>query len=148
MSSSSGPSAKTRPTRLYVPTFAELVDRLTVDQIKEMLLLEDRESYGEEITRLGHDIDAIIEERELKLSARLLRITVVLAQMNLHIWQAKERMQEDADRYDEWLKLAHQLNGIRNRMKNLLLEESGDAERAAQHTNVETDDLNGWTVSI
>lgn len=134
--------------RQFLTSFAELVDRLTVDQIKEVLLLTDKESFAEEMKQISHDIDLIVEQRQIPMSARLLRIVVALAQMNLHIWYLKDRMQEDKARYDELLKLAHQLNGIRNRMKNLLLEEAGEREKSVKRSNFNTDGLEGWDVSI
>ena len=134
--------------RLYVPTFAELIDRLSVDQIKETLLAADQAVYTEEIRRIEHDLDAVINEKGLKLSARTLRIVIVIAQMNLHIWHSKDRMQREPEQYDDLLKLAHQLNGVRNRMKNLLLDQESGGETSTRHTNVETDDLEGWSVSI
>lgn len=134
--------------RLFLTPFAELIDRLTVDQIKEVLLPIGKESYAEEMRRLCHDIDLLVEERNMLISSRLLRIVVVLAQMNVHIWYLKDRMQEDGERYNEFLKLAHQLNGIRNRMKNLLLEEAGEREKSAERSNFNTDGLKGWDISI
>jgi hypothetical protein len=134
--------------RQFLTPFAELVDRLTVDQIKEVLLRTDKEYFAEEMERICHDIDLIVEQRRIPLSARLLRIVVALAQMNLHIWYLKDQMQKDKMRYDELLKLAHQLNGIRNRMKNLLLEEAGEQEKSAERLNVNTDGLEGWDVSM
>lgn len=134
--------------RKYTVPLAELVDRLTVDQIKEVLLNDGKESYASEMEILQHDIDIVISERGIPLTSKLLRIIVVLSQLNLHIWLLKDRMQVEADKYDELLKLAHQLNGIRNRMKNLLLVEAGDRERSAQRSNVGTDGLTGWDVSV
>jgi len=134
--------------RQYLPPLAELVDKLSIDQIKEVLMRENRHDYAREMEKLSHDIDVIIEERGLVLSARLLRIVIAIAQMNLHIWYNKDRMQADPDHYLELLKLSHQLNGIRNQMKNLLLEETGDKEKAARRTNFNTDGLEGWDVSI
>lgn len=134
--------------RQYCTPFAELIDRLTVDQIKEVLIPEHKESFAKEMEMLSHDIDLIIEERGLKLSARLLRIIIVIAQMNLHIWQNKDQMQKDPENYMNLLKLSHQLNGIRNQMKNLLLEETEDRDKSAQRTNFDTDGLEGWDVSI
>jgi hypothetical protein len=134
--------------RQFLPPFAELVDRLTVDQIKEVLLKTGKESYAEEMRRICHDIDLLIEERNIRNSSKLLRIVVILAQMNVHIWYLKDRMQDNPERYNEYLKLAHQLNGIRNRMKNLLLEETGDREKSAERSNFGTDGLEGWDVSI
>lgn len=134
--------------RQFLTPFAELLDRLTVDQIKEVLIPAGKESYAEEMRRISHDIDLLIEECNMGLSSRLLRIVVVLAQMNVHIWYLKDRMQEDPSRYHEFLKLAHQLNGIRNQMKNLLLEEAGEREKSAERSNFNTDGLEGWDVSI
>jgi ribosome-interacting GTPase 1 len=134
--------------RQFLPPFAELIDRLTVDQIKEVLLKTGKESYAEEMRWICNDIDLLIEERNIRNSSKLLRIVVILAQMNVHIWYLKDRMQENKERYDEYLKLAHQLNGIRNRMKNLLLEETGEREKSAERSNCSTDGLEGWDVSI
>jgi len=134
--------------RRYLLPLAELIDRLTIDQIKEVSIPENKESYAQEMKILAHDIDLIIEERELKLSARLIRIITVLSQMNLHIWYNKDKMQKDPKHYSELLKFAHQLNGIRNQMKNLLLEETGDKEKSAIRTNFNIDGLEGWDISI
>lgn len=134
--------------RKYLSPLAELIDHLTIDQIKEVLIPKNKESYAQEMEKLTHDIDLIIEERELKLSARLIRIIIVLSQMNLHIWHNKDKMQNDPEHYLELLKLSHQLNGIRNQMKNLLLEEIGDKEKSAMKTNFNTDGLEGWEINI
>ena len=134
--------------RKYKVPLAELIDRLTVDQIKELLLSEGKSSYANEMEIIQHDINLIVTEREIALNARLLRIVIALSQLNLHIWLLKERMQQEPDKYDEFLKLAHKLNGVRNRMKNLLLEETGDREKSAQRSNVSIDGLTGWDVSI
>jgi hypothetical protein len=134
--------------RLYLPPLAELIDSLTINQIKEVMLPQDKEIFAREMEKITHDIDLIIEERGLKLSARLVRIVVAVAQMNLHIWHNKDEMQQDPGRYTELLKLAHQLNGVRNQMKNLLLEEVGDKEKSARKTNYNTDGLKGWDISI
>lgn len=133
--------------RKFKPTLADLVDRLTVDQIKEVLLEGGRPAYAAEMKDLEHDIEGLIKEKNLTLSPRLLRIVIALAQLNLHIWNCKDRMAATPEEYDRWLKLAHQLNGLRNRMKNLLLEECGEAAPSSRATNVSTDGL-GVTISI
>ena len=54
-----------------------------------------------------------------------MRIIVLISQINLHIWKNKDLMQENLDNSEKYLsllKLSHQLNGIRNRMKNYILE--------------------------
>jgi len=134
--------------RQYLPSFAELIDRLTVDQIKEVLAPSGSGAIADEIRTLENDMDLIIGDQDVALSARMLRKVIVLAQINLHIWHNKDRMQAEPDRYAELLTMAHQLNGIRNRIKNSLLDDSGDATAAARHTNTETDGLQGWDISV
>ena len=134
--------------RRYLPPLTELIDSLTINQIKEVMLPEQKGSFAEEMEKITHDIDLIIEERDLKLSARLIRIIIVIAQLNLHIWHNKDEMQKQPEKYMELLKLSHQLNGVRNRMKNILLEEVGDKEKSARKTNYNTDGLEGWDISI
>ena len=134
--------------RQYLPPCAELIDSLTINQIKEVMIPQNKESFAREMEKIAHDVDLIIEERDLKLSARLIRIIIAIAQMNLHIWHNKDKMKDDSEKYTELLKLSHQLNGIRNQMKNMLLEEIGDKEKSARRTNYNTDGLEGWDISI
>ena len=68
--------------------------------------------------------------------------------MNVHIWNNKDKMKAEPEEYDEHLKLAHQLNGLRNQMKNLLLEESGERDKSSERTNFDTDGLEGWNISL
>ena len=125
-----------------------MIDRLTVDQIKEVLLSNRSEEISKEIQAICQDIDVIINQKQVVLSSRFIRIVVILAQMNVHIWNNKDKMKLDQEKYDEHLKLAHQLNGLRNQMKNLLLEESGERDNSSERTNFDTDGLEGWDISI
>ncbi|OGP68456.1 MAG: hypothetical protein A2031_01530 [Deltaproteobacteria bacterium RBG_19FT_COMBO_43_11] len=138
--------------RCFLPPLAELIDRLTVDQIKEIAFQGEKPAIREEIKRIEHDLDTIIREKDIKLDARLLRVIIALAQLNLHIWNNKETMESHRinapDRYMELLKLSHQLNGIRNQLKNHLLVISGDKDAASLRSNFNTDGLDGWDISI
>ena len=134
--------------RNFLPSFAELIDRLTVDQIKEILLTNRSEEMSKEIQAICQDIDVMINQKQVVLSSRFIRIVVILAQMNVHIWNNKDKMKAEPEKYDEHLKLAHQLNGLRNQMKNLLLEETGERDKSSERTNFDTDGLEGWDISI
>jgi predicted oxidoreductase (fatty acid repression mutant protein) len=132
--------------KFHLPA-SELIDRLSIDQIKEMLF-DDNKSITKEINDISDDIDGLLLENDVKLNSRLLRVIIVLSQINVHVWYLKDKMKEDSERYDEFLRLAHQINGIRNRMKNILLEEFGDKEKSLLRSNFDTDGLVGWDVSI
>ena len=48
--------------RKYLPTLAELVDRLSIAQLKEVFITEHKEEYAQEIKDIVHDIDLILSD--------------------------------------------------------------------------------------
>ena len=72
--------------RKYLPTLSELVDRLSIVQLKEVFIPEHKDEYAKEIADIVHDIQAHIEENKSEITAETIRAIVVLSQMNLHIW--------------------------------------------------------------
>ncbi len=132
----------------FVPGLGDLVDRLTVDQLKEAFHESIRTPVRTEIADLEHDIDGWADRHQIKLSGRNVRIIIVLAQINYEIWMCKEGMNGEPKRYDQWLKRAHQLNGIRNRMKNLLLAEVQTGTRVCRASNVSVDGLKDWNIQL
>lgn len=134
--------------RQYHLPLVELIDRMTLDQIKECLQPKNQAAYAEEIRKLEHDIDLLLQEKKTQCSARLLRLVMLVGQMNVHIWYLKDLMALQPGKYHEHLKLAHQLNGVKNQVKNALLAATGDATGAVVRTNTQVDGLEGWNVSI
>ena len=109
--------------RKYLPTLAELVDRLSIVQLKEVFITEYKEEYAKEIADIVHDIDMILKDENVQLSGKDVRAIVVLSQMNLHIWH--NETQYRAGTGDGNLGLTHGLNGIRNTAKNMIQENVG-----------------------
>jgi hypothetical protein len=105
--------------RKYLPTLSELIDRLSIAQLKEVFLSAHKEEYASEIKDILHDIDLLIEDS--KVSAKTIRAIVVLAQMNLHIWHNESEARK-GNNAGENLLLTHGLNGIRNTAKNKIQE--------------------------
>jgi len=141
---------KKNQERQFLPSLSELLDRLTVTQIKQALLGDKNKDFYNEINKLSNDIDIIIKKENIKLDSRIIRIIVLISQINLHIWKNKDLMQENLENNEEYLKLlklAHQLNGIRNRMKNQLLEIEGSKDESQKKSNFETDNLD-WDIDI
>ena len=98
--------------RKFLPTINELIDRLSIHQLKEVFIPENKKNYASEIQDIMHDIDAILKEKNGKLSAETIRAIIVLAQMNAHIWYNETKVR-NGDK-DGNLHLTHGLNGIRN----------------------------------
>ena len=110
--------------RKYLPTLSELIDRLSIAQLKEVFITDHKEEYAEEIKDIVHDIQLILDDCDNIVDAETIRAVVVLSQMNLHIWHNESNYRKGiADGND--LELTHGLNGIRNTAKNKIQELAG-----------------------
>lgn len=107
-------------SKKYLPTLAELVDRLSIAQLKEVFIPEHKDEYAKEIQDIVHDIDMELQSGE-PISAETIRAIVVLAQMNLHIWHNESNYRKGIKDGNN-LELTHGLNGIRNTAKNKIQE--------------------------
>jgi len=115
--------------RKYLPTLSELIDRLSIVQLKEVFISDHKEEYAKEIKDILHDIDLILstpksDEYYVKLTADDIRAIVVLSQMNLHIWHNESNYRKGIKDGNN-LELTHGLNGIRNTAKNKIQEIAG-----------------------
>ena len=112
--------------RKYLPTLSELIDRLTIAQLKEVFIVEHKEEYADEISKICHDIQLILNEQNSKsvMDADVIRAIVVLSQMNLHIWHNESNYRKGIKDGNN-LELTHGLNGIRNTAKNKIQEVVG-----------------------
>ena len=103
--------------RKYLPTLSELIDRLSIVQLKEVFITEHKKEYAIEIEEILHDVDAILKEGEIYLDDKTIRAIIVLSQMNLHIWHNESNYRKGIKEGNS-LELTHGLNGIRNTAKN------------------------------
>ncbi len=109
--------------RKYLPTLAELVDRLSIAQLKENFITDHKEEYKQEIQDILHDIQLLLNDAE-PLTSETIRAIVVLSQMNLHIWHNESNYRKGIKDGNN-LELTHGLNGIRNTAKNKIQEVVG-----------------------
>jgi hypothetical protein len=109
--------------RKYLPTLSELVDRLSIAQLKEVFISEHKAEYAQEISDICHDIQLILDKSE-DITADTIRAIVVLSQMNLHIWHNESNYRKGIKDGNN-LELTHGLNGIRNTAKNKIQEVVG-----------------------
>ena len=110
--------------RKYLPTLSELIDRLSIAQLKEVFIAEHKAEYAQEISDICHDIQLLLEESEGQVTADTIRAIVVLSQMNLHIWHNESNYRKGIKDGNN-LELTHGLNGIRNTAKNKIQEIMG-----------------------
>ena len=110
--------------RKYLPTLAELIDRLSIAQLKEVFIPKHKDEYAQEIADILHDIDLELREKNVILNADAIRAIMVLSQMNLHIWHNESNYRKGIKDGND-LELTHGLNGIRNTAKNMIQEKVG-----------------------
>ena len=54
------------PDRKYLPTLSELVDRLSIAQLKEVFIKDHKDEYAQEISDIIYDIQKLIYESIIK----------------------------------------------------------------------------------
>ena len=117
-----------RSGRQYLPTLGDLIDRLSIAQLKAWKI--GGEDYESEIRALVHDIGVAIygvhdmdfEEAAEKWAA-VIRATVVCALINAEIWHNEGAVRAGTETMPDdevlrRLRLTHGLNGIRAQAKN------------------------------
>ena len=110
--------------RKYLPTLSELIDRLSIVQLKEVFISEHKDEYAKEIKDIIHDIDLCLKNNNAEVNSEVIRAIVVLSQMNLHIWHNESNYRKGIKDGNN-LELTHGLNGIRNTAKNKIQEVVG-----------------------
>ena len=110
--------------RKYLHSFGDLIDRLSIVQLKEVFIPEFKKEYSIEIEEILHDIQLILDSKDKKIDASTIRAIIVLAQMNLHIWHNESNYRRGVKDGNN-LELTHGLNGIRNTAKNIIQEHVG-----------------------
>lgn len=131
-------------TRKYLPTLSELIDRLSIVQLKECQIPEHKEEYAKEIKDIVHDIQEILDEEKTIINAETIRAIIVLAQMNGHIWVNESRCRQGIGDGND-LRLSHGLNGIRCTAKNKIQEVVGG--RKDYKTDCLAAEFDSWKIS-
>ncbi len=125
--------------RKYLPTTSELIDRLSIVQLKEVFIPKHKKEYAKEIKDIVHDLE------DTGLDGEMIRAIIVLAQMNLHIWHNETKYR--AGKGDGDLGLTHGLNGIRNTAKNKIQDALDDGGRKDYKIDCIAADFKDWEVS-
>jgi hypothetical protein len=135
-------------SRKWLPTLGELIDRLSIHQLKEVFIPENKEKYAREMMDIMDDIESMIQEDKIQLSGELIRSIVVLSQINTHIWYNESKVRKGEDQDLSLLKLTHGLNGLRNNTMNYILDLIGKEGRKDWKTDCLAADFKDWEISL
>lgn len=109
-----------------MPTFAELIDRMSICTLKSIFIPSNKVAYDAEISDIQHDIDLILKEKNLVLNAKALQAIQVIMLSNRYIWENESRCRSGESQDLSLLKLTHSINGVRSTAKNVLSQEMGE----------------------
>ena len=126
--------------RKYLPTISELIDRLSILQLKEVFIPEYKKEYVKEIKDIMYDLE------EEGVDVKLIRAVIVLAQMNLHIWHNESEARSGNDAGENLL-LTHGLNGIRNTAKNIIQDQLEAGNRKDYKIDCIAAEFEDWEIS-
>ena len=126
--------------RKYLPTISELIDRLSILQLKEVFIPEYKKEYVKEIKDIMYDLE------EEGIDVKFIRAVIVLAQMNLHIWHNESEARSGNDAGENLL-LTHGLNGIRNTAKNIIQDQLEDGNRKDYKIDCIAAEFKDWEIS-
>ena len=134
--------------RKWLPHIAELIDRLSIHQLKEIFIPDCKEKYAKEMQDIIHDINTLITESDIKLTGELVAAIIVVSQMNAHIWYNESKVRSGESQDLNLLRLTHGINGIRNSAQNYILELIGDIDRKDWKTDCLAEDFKDWEISL
>ena len=110
----------------YYPV-GELIDMMTINQIKEIKLSGERcEAAARNLHLMSSDLDNYSEKCNISTMRYDLffACVVLLALVNIMVWHHKDIMADcvnDEEKYDDILKLCQELNDLRNHIRNMFL---------------------------
>jgi hypothetical protein len=135
-------------SRKWLPNFAELIDRLSIHQLKEVFISEHKDKYAKEMLDIVHDINLAIDGSHISLTGELIHLIVCLAQINEHIWYNESKARAGQKQDLELLKLTHSLNGLRNSIMNSILADAGLSARKDYKIDCLAAEHKSWRLSI
>ncbi len=128
---------------------AELIEKLCITQIKQILKKRDYREYEKAIFNMVQELNKNnFKNKKIYFNSKIINIIIALSQVNTFIWLKRHNIQVSNNKLNNQMKISHQLNAIRNILKNKLMEQLGHKTSASIKTNINKEDLKGWRYSI
>ena len=108
--------------RKYMPTKAQLIDRLCIVTLKSIKIHTNKKEYEKEAQEIMHDLDLILGKGQ----GQMIRAIQVNAIANEVIWQNESKARQGGTKQDHLLKFTHSVNGVRNNAMNVISNVVGE----------------------
>ena len=107
-----------------MPSIAELVDRLSIVQLKMIFIPEHKEEYRKEMDAIVHDLTLLM--KNITVTGEMIRAMLVIGISNRFIWENEAKARLGGVEQDKLLRTTHSINGVRNTAKNVIAKELGE----------------------
>lgn len=111
--------------RKYLPSLADLIDRLCICLMKMIFIEGRRNEYAAEIDDIVHDINVILDEDGHRIRGLEIKAITMLMLSNRFIWENESKTRNGDSTEDpavqlQRLRATHSINGVRATAKNEL----------------------------
>ena len=110
--------------RKWVPSLAELIDRLGIITLKSIKLNHKKE-YEEEAKLIMYDINQLMQKQKVRDWGKLVRAIQIGILANEFIWANETKARQGKGTQDHLLPLTHSINGLRMRAGNSIINQTG-----------------------
>lgn len=109
--------------RKYLPTVSELIDRLSICQLKAIYIYSNKDEYEKEIESIMYDINLCLKNKKILDISKFIRAVQINMLANRVVWENESKARQGGKEQDKLLKFTHSINGIRNNAKNIISQQ-------------------------
>lgn len=119
--------------RNYIPTLGQLIDRLSICNLKSIKIKGNKKEYEEECKLIMKDLDEIAKEKKIPIKdfGQFIRAIQINQLINEMIWENESFVRKGENKLTkeeiaDKLQFTHSLNRIRNQATNMVSNITGE----------------------
>ena len=132
----------------YDYLISELIDLLSIMQIKEIKFNNKRKIYSKQMKDISLDINKLIRDKEIDINGEIIRKIAFVGISNLLVWELKDLMLSNKKDYDKFLQKALELNIIRNKIFNTMMIDFDEFDETRKRNETLNKRKRKWCNSI
>ena len=132
----------------YDYLISELIDLLSIMQIKEIKFNNKRKIYSKQMKDISVDINKLIRNKKIDINGEIIRKIAFVGISNLLVWELKDLMLSNKKDYDKFLQKALELNIIRNKIFNTMMIDFNEFDETRKRNEILNKRKRKWYKSI
>ena len=132
----------------YDLNISELIDLMSILQIKEVKSIKANKKMKSQLKNLRKDLKILLKNQNRNLESKMIRKIFIVGITNLLVWELKDLMLIEKNKYNKFLKKALELNTIRNSVFNIMMKDFNEFEKTRLRTEILTKKNRKWHKDI